>query len=178
MLLNIYLISHPLIKTLSNSITNYSQSKNYNEYQYKYLGLFLLYEMLTEHIKVYKIYIKKISSVKQINVLNSNKEYYIITDLLDTYTIIGEIKSLVPEIQILSLKQEINLSQNNLSKQIILLEILLDNTKIINLINLLIKEHNINDTNILVACIASKNEVLKKIGKIFPNLKIYTTKIF
>nr|YP_009391544.1 uracil phosphoribosyltransferase [Platysiphonia delicata]ARW59688.1 uracil phosphoribosyltransferase [Platysiphonia delicata] len=178
MLLNIYLISHPLIKTLSNSITDFNENKNYNHNKYKYLGLFLFYEMFRKHINIYKIYIKAISNIKQVNLLSSKKDYYIITDLLNTYNVIGEIKSLVPEIQVLNYKQEIKFNKNELSKQIILLEILLDNKKIIDLISLLIEEYNINENDILVACIASKNEVLKKMGEMFPNLKIYTTKIF
>nr|QCI04536.1 hypothetical protein [Apoglossum ruscifolium] len=186
MLLNIYLISHPIIKILSNSITYLNNNQTINEYNYKYLGLFLIYEIMRKHISLKSIYINKISYIKEISILDSNIEYYIITNLLNTHYIIGDIKILIPNINIINItnniesmndqiKEQINYLNKN--KKIIILDNILDQSWTMILISNLINELNINTNSINIACLACYNQILDNIGQKYPQLNIYTTKI-
>lgn len=180
MLLNIYLISHPIIKLLSKSF-NYTEINEAQD-NYKYINLFLFYEMMRKHLQIKVIYIKKISYLQTFYMLESNKEYYIITNLLNTYNVVGEIKVLMPNIKILNINNYTkSLSQelNNISKvkTIIILENILYQSSIIELITILIKEHKVYIENIHIVCIACYNHILDQLGKKYPKLNIYTTQI-
>nr|YP_009332614.1 hypothetical protein [Membranoptera weeksiae]AHZ94628.1 hypothetical protein [Membranoptera weeksiae] len=186
MLLNIYLISHPIIKLLSESFIYKGINEAQNNYKYKYISLFLFYEMMRKHLQIKIIYIKRISYVQIFYMLESNKEYYIITNLLNTYNVIGEIKILMPNIKILhinnqtqSLSQELNDIKYSINKmkKIIILENILYQSSIIELITFLIKEHKIYIENIHIVCIACYNQILDQLGKKYPQLNIYTTQI-
>nr|YP_010155939.1 uracil phosphoribosyltransferase [Cumathamnion serrulatum]QQY85326.1 uracil phosphoribosyltransferase [Cumathamnion serrulatum] len=186
MLLNIYLISHPIIKLLSKSFISTQINETQNNYKYKYISLFLFYEMMRKYLQIKIIYVKKVSYIETFYLLESNKEYYIITNLLNTYNAIGEIKILMPNITILNINSQaqllyrdikgINKSTNKM-KRIIILENILDQQSIIELITILIKENNIYIENIHIICITCYNQILDKLGKKYPKLNIYTTQI-
>lgn len=186
-LLNIYLISHPIITILSDSTLDknfYKKSKL--EYKHKYLGLFLLYEILRKNISTKNIYIKQILYIKKINIIDNNNKYYILTNLNKTYNLINDINILIPQIKIFNIEPYINFYKNNkelfqilcnnkVKKNIIILDNIINNTEIFDLIKFLINDCKINKINI--ACLACDKQIINKLGNKYPKINIYTTKI-
>nr|YP_009391338.1 uracil phosphoribosyltransferase [Dipterocladia arabiensis]ARW59482.1 uracil phosphoribosyltransferase [Dipterocladia arabiensis] len=189
MLLNIYLVSHPIIKLLSNSIITPKINQKhtyYLDYNHKYIGLFLIYETMRKYIDIQSMYVKKISYLQEINLLNNKKEYYIITNLVNTYHAIGDLQILIPNIKIINIdynkqilknkiEQEINPINKN--QNIIIFTNILDENWTIELINYLITIKNITPKDIHLTCITCYNRILEILGKKHPNLNVYTTKI-
>ena len=70
MKLNIFLISHPLIKLFTKQITidHYYNKKtnNFNKYTYQYIGTFLIYEVLRKFLIIKNLYIDKIDHTQEI----------------------------------------------------------------------------------------------------------------
>nr|ARW69426.1 uracil phosphoribosyltransferase [Polysiphonia sp.] len=181
MKLNIYKISHPIIKTMLSKIDQTNQ-----QYYYKYIGLLFIYEILRKHIDVKRIYIKQINETKYLDIINKNNKHFILTDLSCTYDMISDIRTMLPSINIVNInyqnidhtKESINDLNVNLSQdKIIILEKVTRNDKIINLINYLNNKKNIDTANINVSSIISCEKILNKIGSQYPKLKVYTTKI-
>nr|YP_010619566.1 hypothetical protein orf182 [Xiphosiphonia pinnulata]WAX03579.1 hypothetical protein orf182 [Xiphosiphonia pinnulata] len=181
MKLNIYKISHPIIKTLLSHL-----HLNKKEQHYKYIGFLLIYEIFRKYIEINKIYIKQINNIKLIDVINKNKKYLILTDISNTYDIINNIKEILPEVHIIhvdyqdtykieeslkNLKIDINISK------ILIVEKIINNDTIINLIKYLKKKKNLHSKDINIGCIISNEETLNKMGNHYPELKVYTTKI-
>nr|QCI05939.1 hypothetical protein [Dasysiphonia japonica] len=186
MLLNIYILSHPIIKLLSPSITQLNTNEEINHDNIKYIGIFLIYEITRKYISLESIYIKKIFYIQEIHLPNKNEEYYIITDLVKTYKIIGEIQNLIPNIKILHINNQRSLSEINIkeennclnqNKHIIIFENIITTNLIINLIEQLNNKNNIKIKNIHITCIACYNQVLDELGQRYPQLNLYTTKI-
>nr|WGH12787.1 Uracil phosphoribosyltransferase [Echinothamnion sp.] len=181
MTLNIYEISHPIIKILVTQINENKQEQNY-----KYLGLLLIYEIFRKYIDIKKIYIKQVRKIKDYNVINKNRTYYILTNLSKTYDIINEIKIILPQIRIIHTDyqntQEIEKSIKNLTidlkqDRILIIEKITNNSKIMNLIKYLKKQKNLKNQHINIGCIISHEETLNYIGNDYPKLNVYTTKI-
>nr|YP_009397337.1 uracil phosphoribosyltransferase [Thuretia quercifolia]ARW66523.1 uracil phosphoribosyltransferase [Thuretia quercifolia] len=184
MKLNIYIISHPIIKILSNSIIRNNKIIIKDSQQYKYLGFLLIYETMRKYINIKSIYIKKTNYVKTIYVTDPNKENYIFTNLIETYKIIGEITLLLPEIKVVNIdtkkkieKIHLDLKNTNTNKEIIIFDTVLKSTWIIEIVKDLNKNKEICIENIKIACLACYNQILNKLGKEYPKLQIYTTEI-
>nr|QCI06375.1 hypothetical protein [Dictyurus purpurascens] len=183
MQLNIYIVSHPIIKILSNSIIENNKITNISIYNEKYLGFLLIYELMRKYIKINSIYIKKINYVKKIYIKNHNKQHYIITNLIETYKIIGEITSLLPDIKIINIntKQNIqqieNLQNITFNTEIIIFDKILKSSWILQIIRHLIRKRKICIENIQIVCLACYNQILDKLGNEYPKLEIYTAKI-
>lgn len=187
MQLNIYILSHPIIKLLSNSIHININQQQKNNYLYRYLGTFLIYEIIRGYLHTKPIYIKQILHTKQMNILDQNTNYYIITDLTHTFNLIGDIKIILPSIKILNIN---NTKQENfqdtlkeldnhphINKHIIILEILLSEIWIIRLIQSLRDDYKIPIKDIHITSLACYNQILEQLGKKYPKVNIYTTKI-
>lgn len=187
MQLNIYLISHPIIKILSNSIIYNNESIN-NKNEKKYLSLFLIYEIMRKRLTIKKIYIKQIFDLKTIYKLEPSQQNYIITNLSKTYFVIGEINTIIPNFNIINIdyfdSKEIILKKfdttiKNKTKvtKIIIFEILLTSINILNLIETLINNMRIKIEELDIACIACNKKILNEISYKYPKLNIYTAKI-
>lgn len=186
MQLNIYIISHPVIRLLSNSI-NYDKNHNFISDKYNYIGLLLIYEIMRKCIKTQSIYIKKINFIEKIYHTDPNEKYYIITNLINTYSMITNIKKIIPEIQLIHIENKeknfaainqinkLNLLKNN--KKIIIFDDILYESNIIELIKYIIENTKVSINNIQIACLACYNQLLDKLGSRYPTLNIYTTKI-
>ena len=188
MRLNIYIISHPIIKLLSNSII-YTKNDYSYLYHYKYIGLLLIYEIMRKYLIIQSVYIKKVYYIRQIYQIGLKERYYIITDIVKTYNIITDIKLLMPDIEIININNN-NTSQHfldlenikelsliNYNKNVIILDSVLYESTFIDLITYIIKNTTISINNIQIACLACYNELLDKLGYEYPNLNVYTTKI-
>nr|YP_009399006.1 uracil phosphoribosyltransferase [Cliftonaea pectinata]ARW68066.1 uracil phosphoribosyltransferase [Cliftonaea pectinata] len=189
MQLNIYTISHPIIELLSNSTIYNSRDESNAQFYYKHIGLFLLYEVLRKQIKIEKIYVKYTYSIKDLCLISPCTKNCILTNLKDTYSMLGDIKILMPSIEIINVKYDnykldiidktklLKLQEKYNNLKILILENNLKNDTIINLIDNLKNENKILIKDIKIACITSYYEILNKLGKIYPKLVIYTTKI-
>nr|QCI08078.1 hypothetical protein [Plumaria plumosa] len=186
MQLNIYLISHPIIKFLSDSII-YSQDNSITKNKYSHhIGLLLIYEIMRKWTRIRNIYIKKLSYIQELSLLNSNQRYYIFTNLSQTYQIVTEIESLLPNIQIIHAEYNKHISYpsnmifSDFQKKnikIIILERILYQDYIVKLIQELNINKKIPLDQINIACISCYKPILDIIGKAYPELNIYTTKI-
>nr|YP_010851717.1 Uracil phosphoribosyltransferase [Echinothamnion hystrix]WGH14566.1 Uracil phosphoribosyltransferase [Echinothamnion hystrix] len=181
MTLNIYEIFHPIIKILLTRI-----NKNQEEENYKYIGFLLIYEIFRKYIDINKIYIKQVRKIKYYDVINKNKKYFILTNLSNTYDIINEIKTVLPQIYIIhvdySNTEQIEKSIKDLEidsekDKILIVEKITKNNTIINLIKYLNKKKSLHSKDINIGCIISSEETLNQIANHYPQLKVYTTKI-
>nr|YP_009395689.1 uracil phosphoribosyltransferase [Vertebrata isogona]ARW64553.1 uracil phosphoribosyltransferase [Vertebrata isogona] len=186
MQLKIYQISHPLIKIILNSITTDSVSRTEKEYYYRYMGFLIIYETIRKYVEIKNLQIQLINEVKDLNVINKKKKYLILTNTSDTYHMITDIKSLMPNLNIAHVNydnistiknciQNLNLNQHNTN--IFILEKITENEKIIDLIDYLKNIKKVSINNINITNILSHSIILTKIGEKHPKLKVYTTKI-
>lgn len=182
MQLNIYKISHPIIKLILNDLKN----QNNKNYYYKYIGLLIIYEMFRKYIEIDEVYIKLIKNIKNITVHNYRKKYLILTDISATYDMITDIKTILPIVKIVHINYQnieeieysIKSSQiQNKDTNIFILEKVTSNDNVIKLIQYLSYNHNVSTNKIAIGCITSYHETLTKIGNSYPELKIYTTEI-
>nr|YP_009393419.1 uracil phosphoribosyltransferase [Symphyocladiella dendroidea]ARW61981.1 uracil phosphoribosyltransferase [Symphyocladiella dendroidea] len=181
MKLNIYKISHPIIKTLLAHL-----HLNKKEQHYKYIGFLFIYEIFRKYIETNKIYIKQIKNINIIHVINKKKKYFILTNISNTYDIISDTKEILPEINIINIDYQstdkIEESLKNLKidvkiSKILIIEKVTNNDKIINLITYLKDKKNLHSKDINIGCIISNEETLNKMGNHYPELKVYTTTI-
>nr|YP_010951637.1 Uracil phosphoribosyltransferase [Laurencia catarinensis]WMP12576.1 Uracil phosphoribosyltransferase [Laurencia catarinensis] len=186
MQLNIYSISHPIIQLLSNTITVKNKNNILYYYNYKNLGLLLMYEILRKYIKIQNVYIKSLYSTKELKLINYNEKYLILSDISNNYEMISGIKTLIPNIDIINInyiniKNEQKTIQDiekvNANTQIFILEEQLKNVNVISIIKYLTLMHQIPINHINIACIKSEQKILKQIGSIYPKVKVYTTQI-
>lgn len=192
MQLNVYLISHPIIKKLSSTII-YSKTKNDQIYNYyiSSLGLLLIYEVIRKWIKTQNIYIKNIELTKELSLFNYKESYLIMTNLMDCNQIISGISIILPQVHL----QHINLNEykqkyiNNdcidsniiniiKTQKIIIIEKFLNNYSIIKLLDYLLSKQDINVNQIKIMCITCTNSILELLGNKYPYLEVYTTKIY
>nr|YP_009500381.1 uracil phosphoribosyltransferase [Gracilariopsis heteroclada]AXE43543.1 uracil phosphoribosyltransferase [Gracilariopsis heteroclada] len=189
MQLNIHIIIHPIIQQLANKIIYHKsyRNKTYNDNE-KTLGMLILYETLRTWIKLYNFYIKKVSFLKEGNYTNKDEKCLIITDLIKHHNFFAESQKILPKIFL----QHIYINKNNtrdnyiihnidsydLSKyKIIIFDKFLNSYTIIQILNYLFRNTKINVDNMKIICLTCHHKILKEIGKKYPELNIYTTKI-
>nr|AOM64619.1 uracil phosphoribosyltransferase [Riquetophycus sp.] len=191
MRLNVYLISHPIIRKLSTQI-RYSISSNYYiQKKYRLLQniyILLVYEVVRKWMKVNNIYIKNIDNIKELTLFTPKESYLIITNLMNCGNIINEINDLLPKsyIQHLDCNQNNIINDNCLDNEIIHIIqeakiIIIDNvltTSTNKLLHYLTQQKQIEISQIKIICITCNNKVLETIGDKYPLLNIYTTKIY
>jgi len=187
MKLNIYIISHPLIKILTTGIISYESNHSKITSRYKnhqYLGILLIYEILRKWIKISNIYIKKLDYIHEISIIDNDQKNYIITNIIDNYHTITEIEKLFPQTELKHINinnlqswEKINIQYINSKTNLIILENFLNNENILNLIHYINTIHKINHSCIKIACITCTNKILEKISTRYTDLNIYTTKI-
>nr|YP_009394654.1 uracil phosphoribosyltransferase [Vertebrata thuyoides]ARW63216.1 uracil phosphoribosyltransferase [Vertebrata thuyoides] len=186
MQLKIYQISHPLIKLIITRMKSQYISRIDIEHYYRYLGFLILYEIMRQYLEIRSLHIQLINKVKSIDVINQQKEYLVLTNTSETYHMITDIKSLIPNIKIAHVNynntnimteciQNLNINSGHTS--IFIIEKNTENEKIIDLIDYLKNIKKISIHDISIANILSNSIILTKIGKKYPKLKVYTTKI-
>nr|YP_009392785.1 uracil phosphoribosyltransferase [Bostrychia tenella]ARW61347.1 uracil phosphoribosyltransferase [Bostrychia tenella] len=190
MTLNIYTISHPIIQFLASSIINQNTEQNVYEKNCQYIGLLFIYEVLRKYTKIEELYIKKMYSTKNFYLINLQTKFYIFTDLSKNYKMVTEIKILLPNIEIIHIEYRNNdtmnkNTENNIKHikikysniKIFILDEIVNNEQIIKIIKYLETQTKISLNNIILACIACYDDILHKLDNIYPQLKVYTTKI-
>lgn len=188
MKLNIFLVSHPLIKIFTKHLRSNNQYNEINEKiiksTYKYLGTFLIYEVLRKFLLVKNLYIYKLNYIKEICILDSQQKNYIITDIVTNFDMLIEIEQIFPQTQLQHINlyetnswENINLQDINEKTNIIILDKFMKNDNIVKLIEYLNTIKNINTKYIKLACITCTNKILEKISLEYTDLNIYTTNI-
>ena len=104
MQLKIFQISHPIIKLLANNIISNKNNEAQNELYYRHIGFLILYEMLRKNLIIKNLYIKRIKGIDVLDVIDDTIKYIILTNILETYSIITEIKLLLPNIKVLHIE--------------------------------------------------------------------------
>lgn len=186
MQLRIYKISHPITKLISNNLLNKNVSGAHNELYYRYLGFLILYEMFRKNLKIKNLHIKTVKGINILNVIDNTFKYIILTNIIETYSIINEIKLVLPNITIIHVEYEnfnnLNdrmreLNHNYRNANIFIIEKKTESDKITYIIDYLKKEKNVSLDNINIGNILSDSIALEKIGQKYPEIKIYTTQI-
>lgn len=187
MKLNIHLISHPIIRDLSDKSHALSITPNNNYQASKYLGMLIIYETIRSLIKTYSLRIKKTSSKKNILLMDPKENYTIIFDSLYNLSLFHEVKFLIPQTTLKLIKHnelklrilDLDSETFNLYTKIIIVNYKFNIDYIKTLIKILINTKSIKLHQVYLACIECETEQLVQISQneIYKNLQIYTTQI-
>lgn len=185
MQLNIYVLSHPVIKIISNCITTNNHEKNIDyslSDKHKILGFLIFYESMRKWLYVEKLYLQKIKSTQELYLFNTKKSYLLITNFEQTYNMLEYIKQLVPQIKLYHIEENLFLNNellNNIHHKthIIIFEKFIEDNNILNYLDFLHKNYQIIITQMTILCFTCNNKILDKMGKKYPTLNIYTTQI-
>nr|YP_009394445.1 uracil phosphoribosyltransferase [Leptosiphonia brodiei]ARW63007.1 uracil phosphoribosyltransferase [Leptosiphonia brodiei] len=186
MKLKIYKISHPLIKLMLTRMETEYLSAIDKKYYERYIGFFVIYEILRKYMIIKNLHIQLLEGSKKIETIDIRTKYIILTNLSDTYSMISEIKFITSNVHIIHTEYEdINKIKNYLERigkidnnsYIFIIEKTTKNYKIINLIDYLKNTSHIALSKISIGNILSDSTILKKIGEQYPELKVYTTQI-
>ena len=186
MKLNIHLISHPLIQSLSNTASNLSLPTNIINQAIKHLGLFIIYETIRKWIKAYKLIIQTTQSKKYINIIDPKESYTIIFNNIDHLNMLQEIQLLLPKVKLELIKNQETynkddtfptLNNNHLHHKIIIINFYMDEQYIKNLIHHLVTKQKTRINQIYITCIKCTTNQLIQLSKTYQDLTIYTTQI-
>lgn len=186
MKLNIYQISHPAVRIMVTYIEESRMNKVIHKHYYKYLGLLLIYEMLRRYIKTTQIYIKLLDEIKNLSMTNTKEKYVLFTNISYTYNMLTDIEIIFPHLTIININyknpETIYSSTKNLkidlnNANVFILEKFTESIEVLNLLKYLRSREDVLSERINIACITSNNEILEKIGREYPQLKMYTVKI-
>nr|ARW65075.1 uracil phosphoribosyltransferase [Polysiphonia sertularioides] len=186
MQLKIYQISHPIVQIISNNIENNTTDKVRDEIYYRSIGFLVLYEMFRKSLVIKNLYIKNIEDLKILNVVDKNVKYVILTNLLENQCLISEVKLILPEIEIAHieyedpdnvLKQMKDLNQKYNNTKIFIVEKTTKDDRITYIIDYLRKKEYVSVSNISLGNIISNSTALEQIGRKYPEINVYTTKV-
>nr|YP_010865176.1 uracil phosphoribosyltransferase [Campylaephora boydenii]WGT74118.1 uracil phosphoribosyltransferase [Campylaephora boydenii] len=180
MKLNIYVISHPIIKllyhkTYENNIIKFTEKQNESK-----IMLFLIYEILRKLIDINNIYIHKLNHIQKLSIMNSQQKNYIITNIINNYNLLKEIYETFPQTQISHYNDNDTIDKiknTNDKTNIIIIEKFLVEDKIINLLKYIKNDIRIKEKQITIACITCTHQILEKISQYYTEINLYTTHI-
>ncbi|CCP38072.1 uracil phosphoribosyltransferase or UMP pyrophosphorylase (plastid) [Chondrus crispus] len=185
MRLNIYLISHPIIKQLSLAIIN-TNLNNKHVYQdnAKLLGRLLIYETVRKWMTIHYISIKNIDSKKELYKFDRKESYRILANLVECADIVSDINTILPQMYLEHVNSN-NHNQNSYKdiniikkEKIIIIEKFLNNYSIIRLLDYLLIEKKVQISQIKIMCITCSNNICEYLGNKYQSLEIYTTKMY
>ena len=181
MKLNIHIVSHPIITYLSNITKHHYLPPNICKNISRQLGQFLMYESFRDWLTTSQITIKKINHYYDINIINNQENYILITDQYKFSHFFGEIEYVIPISQIILIqpKEIIENQLNTIEKKtkIIIATYKLNIIYISKIIEHLTRSEKINLNQIRICTIYCENDKLIKISNKYPSLNIYTTQI-
>lgn len=186
MKLNIHLISHPIVESLSSSIRDKTLVNTAKKHALKYVGLFIIYETVRNWLKIYRLTIMQNILRKEITVIDPKESYVIIFNDLNQLSFFNEIQEIVPNSRLKLIEEkEIGENDNTVSKitkldshtKIIIAINQLRSKYILSLLEYLMKNHKTKASQIRLACMTCTTNQLINISNIHSNLDIYTTRI-
>lgn len=187
MQLNIYIISHPIIKLLTHQTLNSEIHPSLQINTHKYTALFLIYEISRKWIRINNIYIKQFKIIKEIALINNSQKYFFCTNINQNYEILPDIRMILHQVKIIDIENNLEIFKKKLHSnikevkkdniKILLFDNVLSDNYIINVLHYLTQYEDIKIDNINIACIYCYHQTLNIIGHQYSKLKIYTTKI-
>lgn len=187
MKLNIYVISHPIIKIFKQNIyknnTNVyiTSIKEKNESK---IMLFLIYEILRKLISITNIYVHKLNHTQHNSIIDYQQKNYILTNMVENFNLLADIHNTFPQIHITHYdlyKNETfeikNKDKINQKTNIIIIEKFLVEDNIINILTDITNDIKVTEKQVTIACITCTNQILEKISKYYNNITLYTTSI-
>nr|YP_009297070.1 uracil phosphoribosyltransferase [Ceramium japonicum]AOM66413.1 uracil phosphoribosyltransferase [Ceramium japonicum] len=184
MKLNIYIISHPIIKIFSHNIKkNHLKSESTQDDSESKIMLFIIYEILRKLIYITNIYINKLDYIKHISVMDYQQKNYIITNMVKNFHLLTEIYNKFPHTYITNCNNNENYTNQihqydiNDKTNILIVENFLTEDTIIKTIQNIQHDMKIKEKQITIACITCTNQILEKISQYYNEINLYTTKI-
>ena len=186
MKLNIHLVSHPIIQSLSSIATNKPFPSNIVNYTLKQLGLLVTYETIRNWLKTYTLTIRQTNYKKTITIPDPKESYIIIFNQIHCLNLFQDIHLLLPKCELKLINNEnihIDNSQSitwpdiNSHSKIIIINYDLELEYVLSVLCKLTCDQQININQIRLTCITCKTSQLVIIGNKYNKLNIYTTKI-
>jgi uracil phosphoribosyltransferase len=182
MKLNIYIISHPIIKIFSQNSLNNTIELNNKENESRIM-LFLIYETLRKLINIQNIYINKLDHIQKTSVMDYEQKNYIITNIIKNFNLLTEISNKFPQTYVTHYNMNedsiMNINNNDLNEKtnILIIEKVLTEDNIINLIQNIKNNMKVKEKQITITCITCTNKILEKISQYYNEINLYTTNI-
>lgn len=187
MKLNINLVSHPIIQSLSSIAVNKSFPPNIMHQILKQLALLIGYEILRNWIKIYRITIQQTQAIKTISMIDPKESYVFISNEITWLTFFQDMQLILPDCK-LQLIQHQDITGANIAftkckeikahSKIIIINHNLDAEYILKILHRFVTQYQMNIDQIRIACITCKINQLVKISNQHSKLHIYTGKIF
>lgn len=186
MKLNIHLVSHPIIQSLSSITINKPFSPNIINHTLKQLGFFIAYESIRDWVKVYTLTIRQTGRTKTITIIDPKESYTIISNEIRCLNFFQDIQLLLPkcEFELIGRKhnhkkedQTTEWPKINQYSKIIIINYDLESEYTLNILRELNCNQEINTDQIRLTCIKCSTNQLITISKQYSKLNIYTTKI-
>ena len=186
MQLNIHLISHPIIKSLLQEASCINQSPRIKNQAIKQLGIFAVYEITRNWLKIYRLNIKQIQKRKTVHAFDPKEAFFIISNSLNSLRFFYAVQDLMPfsELKIIK-KNEINHKDNNLAElktinsyaKIIIAMNQLEASYVIKLLKCLSVNQGIASSQIRLVSINCNKDELVKLSKAYNKIEVYTAQI-
>lgn len=185
MQLNIYVLSHPIIKIISNYIIENNNKQKIDDLllkEHKILGFLIFYESMRKWLNLEKLYLQNVESIQELYIFNPKKSYLLITNFQHNYNMIEYIHQLIPQIKVYHAEEKLSSNNkllNNINNKtdIIIFEKFIEENNILNYISFLTQNYEIIIPQMTILCFTCNNKILDKIGQKYPTLNIYTAKI-
>ena len=100
MQLQIYQISHPLIKLISERINSKYISHTDKKQCEKYAGFLIIYEIFRKYIYIGNIYVKLTEGTKIVKTIDNNKKCILLTNISSTYNMLTDITSITSNLEL------------------------------------------------------------------------------
>lgn len=185
MKINIHLVSHPIIQSLSSLINSKKRLGVVRHNALRQLGLFMTYETLRSWAKSYTIHIRQKQLEKEIIVADPKESYVIILNDLENLSFLQDMRSLIPKsklelIRENSIKIESNLmdefSHIDLYTKVIIVTQKLNSRYVMKILNeLMLSKISIN--HIRLMCITCNTKELINLDQKYKNINIFTSRI-
>ena len=186
MKLNIHLVSHPIIQSLSSIVINKPSSSSIINHTLKQLGFLVVYESVRDWVKVYKLTIRQKSRTKTITIIDPKESYIIISDEIRCLNFFQEAQLILPECELKLINNKNSNEKDNQKGQwpeinqyskIIIINYNLESKYVLNILDTLNRDQEINTHQVRLACIKCLTSQLTAISNQYDKLNIYTTKI-
>jgi uracil phosphoribosyltransferase len=187
--LNIYTINHPLTRMWTSNACNVQSSENEMIKLVRKIGVVLLYEATRRSLSTHTIYVAGIEGIAEVSLFPKQSSYNIIADMYLSRILYDDIYELIPSVKIYPVYTKMDDNQSIFNQNfgsipqsfgdgqaMIIMERHLEIDRLFAMIELLL-QRGASIQQIQICCILCSTDILQTIGKRYPSLNIYTTKI-
>lgn len=185
MKLNIHVISHPIIKNLSEVIVHHKTHGHTTNHKKRNFGLLIMYEAIRDWLKIYSLHVKQLRSKQPITIIDPKESCVIILNSMQYFNYFCELDNLLPRIQfklvstdgISETSKDYAFNDINQYTKVIIALHQLNSEYVINLTECLIKKSGIRIDQIRLISILCREDELIKLSQTYKRLRIYTSRI-